>query len=244
MMLIFEFIEKSNAAASADDVFALYRDALAILGYERIAMIALTPAAQRASSAGGLQPLIGANVPESWLKHYFDRRYHEVDPVLRVALGQRSAILWDQLLTAETTTAKQRQVLLESQEVGLHHGVSIPIHGPRGETFIVSLAASQTGEIDTRCVGSLQVLTTQFHLTYLQRVEGPNLRKPEISLTDRERECLTWTAQGKSAWAISRILGVSEHTVNFHLKGAMKKLSCGNRVQAVVSALNFGLITP
>jgi LuxR family quorum-sensing system transcriptional regulator CciR len=105
------------------------------------------------------------------------------------------------------------------------------------------LAASQTGEIDTRCVGSLQVLTTQFHLTYLQRVEGPNLRKPEISLTDRERECLTWTAQGKSAWAISRILGVSEHTVNFHLKGAMKKLSCGNRVQAVVSALNFGLIT-
>ena len=65
-----------------------------------------------------------------------------------------------------------------------------------------------------------------------------------ICITDRERECLTWTARGKSAWTIGKILDVSEHTVNFHLKRSMVKLGVTNRMQAVVSALRLGLILP
>jgi LuxR family quorum-sensing system transcriptional regulator CciR len=63
-------------------------------------------------------------------------------------------------------------------------------------------------------------------------------------LTERERECLSWSAQGKSAWATSMILGVSENTVNFHLKSAMRKLGTTNRVQAVAIAVRAGLIQP
>jgi LuxR family quorum-sensing system transcriptional regulator CciR len=40
------------------------------------------------------------------------------------------------------------------------------------------------------------------------------------------------------------ILKVSEHTVNFHLKNAMKKLECSSRVVAVVKAIRMGMITP
>ncbi|MGZ8996605.1 MAG: response regulator transcription factor, partial [Rhodospirillales bacterium] len=53
-----------------------------------------------------------------------------------------------------------------------------------------------------------------------------------------------WTARGKSAWSISQILCLSEHTVQFHLKGAMRKIGAGNRVQAVVTAIRMGLIAP
>ncbi|MGF1612009.1 MAG: LuxR C-terminal-related transcriptional regulator [Kiloniellales bacterium] len=38
------------------------------------------------------------------------------------------------------------------------------------------------------------------------------------------------------------ILGISEFTVNFHLKKAMRKLGTSSRVLAVVKAIRYGLI--
>ena len=63
-------------------------------------------------------------------------------------------------------------------------------------------------------------------------------------LTERERECLNWSAKGKAAWAISMILGVSENTVNAHLKNAIKKLGASTRTEAVAIAVRAGFIDP
>ena len=52
-------------------------------------------------------------------------------------------------------------------------------------------------------------------------------------LTRRERECAIWVAKGKTSWAISKILNISENTVNFHLKNAMRKLDCESRTALV-----------
>lgn len=62
------------------------------------------------------------------------------------------------------------------------------------------------------------------------------------TLTDRERECLVWTAAGKTSSEIARILGLSEHTVNHYLNNAARKLDAVNRTQAVVFALRNGFI--
>ncbi|MGO8055295.1 helix-turn-helix domain-containing protein [Rhizobium leguminosarum] len=61
-------------------------------------------------------------------------------------------------------------------------------------------------------------------------------------LTKREKACLFWAAQGKSSFDISRILEISEHTVNFHIKNAMRKLNVGNRIVAVQKAARLGLV--
>lgn len=63
-----------------------------------------------------------------------------------------------------------------------------------------------------------------------------------VSLTQRESECLTWTANGKTSWEISVILGVSESTATFHLRNAGVKLKASNRAHAVAKALHLGLI--
>ncbi len=55
----------------------------------------------------------------------------------------------------------------------------------------------------------------------------------EVHLTSREREALTWVAEGKSDWEIAVILGLSETTVRFHVDNARKKLGAVNRAQAV-----------
>ena len=55
----------------------------------------------------------------------------------------------------------------------------------------------------------------------------------EPRLTARERDCLTFVAEGKSDWEISVILGVSEATARFHVDNARAKLGAVNRAHAV-----------
>jgi DNA-binding CsgD family transcriptional regulator/TolB-like protein len=63
-----------------------------------------------------------------------------------------------------------------------------------------------------------------------------------VTLSSRERVCLGWAAQGKSSWDIGVILAISENTVNFHIKNAMKKLETTSRTVAAIKALQLGLI--
>ncbi|MET4323480.1 DNA-binding CsgD family transcriptional regulator [Bradyrhizobium sp. RT5a] len=55
---------------------------------------------------------------------------------------------------------------------------------------------------------------------------------PDVVLSAREKQCLRWVEEGKSSWEIGVILRVSENTVNFHLKNAMRKLEVTTRSHA------------
>lgn len=63
-----------------------------------------------------------------------------------------------------------------------------------------------------------------------------------VTLSSRERSCLGWAAQGKSSWDIGAILAISENTVNFHIKNAMRKLQTTSRTVAAIKAMQLGLI--
>jgi DNA-binding CsgD family transcriptional regulator len=57
-----------------------------------------------------------------------------------------------------------------------------------------------------------------------------------VVITDREKEVLRWTADGKTAYEVARILDISERTVNFHLSNVTAKLGAINKTQAAVKA--------
>lgn len=61
-------------------------------------------------------------------------------------------------------------------------------------------------------------------------------------LSKREKECISWVAKGKSSWDIGAILGISENTVNFHIKKVNSKLRASNRTVAAVKATVLGII--
>ncbi|CAB3912032.1 MULTISPECIES: helix-turn-helix domain-containing protein [unclassified Achromobacter] len=63
-----------------------------------------------------------------------------------------------------------------------------------------------------------------------------------LPLSDRQAACLRWSAAGKTSWETARILGVSESTVNFHLRNACSRLGVRGRRAAVVAALRLGLL--
>lgn len=71
---------------------------------------------------------------------------------------------------------------------------------------------------------------------------GAAWKSGQIVLTEREIQCLSWTAAGKTSLEIAEILGLSEHTVNHYLNQVTRKLEAVNRTQAVVKAIRRGLI--
>ena len=66
----------------------------------------------------------------------------------------------------------------------------------------------------------------------------------QIALGEREIECLTWAARGKSSAEIAQIVGTSKRNVDFHIETACRKLNVATRVQAAVKAVSGRLIDP
>jgi DNA-binding NarL/FixJ family response regulator len=61
-------------------------------------------------------------------------------------------------------------------------------------------------------------------------------------LTPREIEILTAIGEGMSNKAAARALGISAHTVKFHLEAVFSKLGAANRAEAVAKGLRRRLI--
>ncbi len=62
-------------------------------------------------------------------------------------------------------------------------------------------------------------------------------------LTPREHEVLAELAEGLSNRAIGTQLGISTHTVKFHVDALLAKLEARSRTQAVVKAIRAGLLS-
>jgi DNA-binding NarL/FixJ family response regulator len=64
----------------------------------------------------------------------------------------------------------------------------------------------------------------------------------ESPLTPRETEVLTLIGQGMSNKSVARHLGISVHTVKFHLEALFARLGATNRAEAVAKGLLGGVI--
>jgi DNA-binding CsgD family transcriptional regulator len=59
----------------------------------------------------------------------------------------------------------------------------------------------------------------------------------------RQKEILTWVSEGKTAWEIATILGISRRTVEWHLTSIRAKVNATNITHAVAMCLKTGIIT-
>jgi len=76
----------------------------------------------------------------------------------------------------------------------------------------------------------------------VERDDDSDSLAPE-TLTPREREVLEWLAEGLTNGAIAARLGISDHTVKFHVASIYGKLGVSTRAEAIRRGLRRGLIT-
>lgn len=245
MMTLEDFIIRSNAAADRQAVFDLFRAALSGYGYDRVVYSLMTdhPSLWRKAGFG-----VMSSYPEDWMAYYDAQNFAAIDPVPQRAFISNDAFYWDELSQLQPLSKAQAQLLDMGAEAGLRNGIGIPIHGARGEVAgfgIASSAGLADGEHarrlqDQNLLSTLHGLAMQFYLAYARHAKPQG--RPALS--GRERDVLSWVAEGKTDNEIAEILAISTATVRFHLKNIYDKLQANDRTLAVVKAVYLGLIQP
>ena len=72
--------------------------------------------------------------------------------------------------------------------------------------------------------------------------ESVELEPGDEELTPRESEVLRMLTEGLSNREIAAVLGISEHTVKFHITSIFGKLGTSSRTEAVTEGIRRGLI--
>lgn len=175
--------------------------------------------------------VFNGNYPGPW----FARQVHQ--PPAAVAQLARGAgfALW------QHSDATGAAVPGDGREWGLAWGASVAGWSPdRG--LRVLCVASRTGRpapADLPLVkAALQALTQgldEYLSPFLLPDQGPRL-------SERETEILRWLADGKCSKGTAQVLGLSENTVNWHIKRILRRSGSSNRVVLAARAAALGLI--
>ena len=185
----------------------------------RVTLTALSPAMR-----AGLGALLSADKAIKVVNESL-----EDDTEADVVITSASAVNWDDLAPAATLFLSDDQV--DVQKMRRSNGVwgVLPMDASAEELTAAIHALSQ-GLI----VGTSGLLFESFGVESADAERSP--------LTERELEVLDLVARGLANKQIAVSLGISEHTVKFHVSSIYTKLNVTNRTEAVREGLRGGWI--
>jgi DNA-binding CsgD family transcriptional regulator len=193
--------------------------------------------------AGDSEFILVDNTPAAYRDSYSDRSLQRRDPVMQHCKRHSVPIVWDR----NTYLRQGVPNLWEEQAAfGYETGIAMALHLPEGRHFQLGVDRDQPlprspAELQ-RVVADLQLFAVHAQDAAMRLLLPATEQAERPALTPRELEALRWTMDGKTAWEVGAILGISERTAVLHVNNAMHKLGCVNKHQAVLKALRLGLI--
>lgn len=224
----------TRPAGVVDEVFQRIAGLTRALGFDYCSFGVRAPAIEATP-----QELWSTTYPTSWSTRYLGNNYLAIDPVIHEAKRRTTSFVW-----SDTTFAEQPAFWEEARACSVRHGWTLGMHGPRGETGLISLGRSaepvsraELDDIDGKLVWLAQLSHEVIGAMFLRDV------LPELpALTERERDVLRWTAVGKTSQEIGVILGITTRTVTFHVTSLLRKLDAVNKTHAVAKAAMLRLL--
>lgn len=187
-----------------------------------------------------------SDYPSEWVERYGKQGYVNIDPVATHCFKSQTPYHWKR--SNEHPKGIVQQFFGEANEFNLHDGISIGAPHFDGKTSLISLASDKILFKDSLHQRHAIVYMNALEPYINERIRQLLMQSQEdavnIQLTEREKTCLVWVAEGKTASDIATIISISEATVVFHLKNSIQKLNVTNRNQALAKAVLLGLISP
>ena len=119
----------------------------------------------------------------------------------------------------------------------------IAVHG--GEEEVLGLLGGAKGDYRPAITPLSKLVESVQNLATRGRSEPPQLVRsgpPQTRLTPHETRLLKLLVEGHSYKSAAAALGVTEHTVDFHLRSVYGKLQAHSKSDAVSKALRQGLV--
>lgn len=232
-----EFLRDIVTVTTADDLDHLMRRVVVDLGFQ---YYALTHHVDVRSTTDAIRL---HNYPERWAEHYDRLALGVSDPVHRASHRTSIGFLWSRIPALVPLTNGDRRILADGAAQGIGDGFTVPAHVPGERRGSCSFANERGRPLDPATLALAQ-LVGNFAFEAARQVWG--VRGPLDAmpvLTDRQRDCILWSARGKGDWEISRILGVTQETVAMHVKQARRRYDVGKRSLVAIQALFDGTLS-
>lgn len=235
----FDVVERLRAAVTVDEVERAFAEVVMHSGASAFIICDIPP-----GCAPGASEIHSSGWDPEWERKYLKNRYAEIDPVPNSVNSSIEPYFWHDLTPKTALDPKAAIVMNEARaEFRMHDGFCIPIHGLDGVAGLVSLAAE---EKEWDLLGQEQAalhLIGLYAYEAVRRIKRPRPAGPRIRLSPRERDCVRWLSEGKTAWEIGAILGVSADTVRTYVKAAARKLDTHSQAHLVARAHRLNLLS-
>ena len=191
-----------------------------------------------AANDGATQSHLFGTLPAALLK-LFERTSQMVsDPVDTHFSKSGLPLIWD----AENFCGEKQEAYLRLKEYGVRWGISVMVRGERSASRIdFYTRCPRTGPVPVKRIADAHLLGLYLHEAMHSLVKVEQQSNLPM-LTPREKECLHWSAAGKTTHEVGIILGISSHTASFHLKNVAAKLNVYGTRHAIAKAASLGMI--
>lgn len=179
------------------------------------------------------------NTPEKFLQASRDPAFAKRDPVHTQLMQRWTPLIYDQNFYVESGAADLWEMVAP---FGYRTGVAVAVHMSGHKRLLLGMDREEALPKDAvklnRMIADLQLLAVHAQDAASRLL----LPQSTIKLPERQLEILRLTKQGKSAWVTGSLLGISENTVNYHMKQLFKVLEVSTKHQAVNKAMALGLL--
>ncbi|WP_244486427.1 helix-turn-helix transcriptional regulator [Bradyrhizobium viridifuturi] len=199
-----EFFDCLHTAITEDDFRRVAERTAHALGFRWFAYL------ERNSDSSRLI----SSYPKSWTEHYFKEGYDKIDPVLQKPRVNDRLAFWDGRDARSASSAKERRMFDDAMSFRIRTGLTIRIPTGKNQLAAFTLAVDDRSLMLDRFIASshevLHMLGLNYHAHVSARIELTNASvRANIPLSQRERQCLAWTSDGKTMQDIADLLGVS-----------------------------------
>ncbi|MGO4571507.1 LuxR family transcriptional regulator [Microvirga sp. 2TAF3] len=231
MTSTFEVIDALGRLNEPEAIFARLAEYLARYGFTSFLVTGLPSQKER------LEPYILLNGwPIGWFERYKEVNHYRHDPCVRHCFSTIEPFAWDELPAQLIQGKEPQRVMDEATDFGLAGGLCIPLHDVYGSQAVVTMAGQQI-ELAPSARRMVHLASLYAYGAAERSIRAPTYHKCESRLTERERDVLLWSAEGKTFWEIGMILGISEATVNDHMRHIREKLGTRNATHSLAEAL-------
>jgi len=236
-----QVIARTSPAELEEAAFAIARE----LGFRYFAYCG-----RFSQSDGSSREIRFDNLPAGWRRYCRERSIDLLPgPLRRIALQEVTPVSWS------IVAKRHRKAFDKAAAFGLASGMTHCVHGPRGQWSLSSFVFDSEGTASDRLVlatlpdchlvacaihhAASRILRRELEFEHSSR---RSVAGPSRDLSDRERQCLAQSAQGRTTVEIGHELQISERTVAFHLANVRRKLKVANSRHAVSKAISLKLI--
>lgn len=180
-------------------------------------------------------------LPDPLLRMFSNSEHVRTDPIFRQFASSTLPMAWQ---PCEINVHDGHSVYRLLHAMDIRHGLSMLLRGPHGASRI-DFYGTKLGTFSNSAGqdAAFVLLALYLHeaVETLWRLCKP---RPAALLSERELECLDWSAGGKTSREVGAILGISQRTVYFHLNNVAAKLNVYGTRHAISRAIMLGILQP